>query len=246
MQRSQKLDPDAVEYAITSRRSIRAFLPEPVSRDTIEHLLRVASRTPSGSNMQSWRVHVLLGMALAELTRELSASHRAGEPPRSEYHYYPTDWRSPYIERRRKAGWDLYTLAGIERGDRVSSERQRGRNYNFFGAPVGLIFVIDKYLERGSWLDFGMFLQNIMVAARGRDTCAQAALANFPAITRRHLAIPDDQMIICGMALGRGDPDDATNRLITGRRGLGRRRREDVGAGQDAHCGDLRRFVGRP
>jgi nitroreductase len=156
------------------------------------------------------------------LTGELSAAHEAGEPTRNEYEYYPTEWRSPYIERRRKTGWALYALAGIERGDREAGERQRGRNYTFFGAPVGLIFVIDRYLERGSWLDFGMFLQNIMVAARshGLDTCAQAALANFPAIARRHLAIPDDQMIICGMALGRADPDEATNTLITDREEL--------------------------
>lgn len=211
-----------MERAITSRRSIRAFLPEPVPRATVEHLLRVASRAPSGSNIQPWRVHVLLGAALAGLTNDLLALHEAGEPTRREYDYYPTKWRSPYIERRRKTGWGLYALAGIERGDHVAGDRQRGLNYRFFGAPVGLIFAIDRDLKRGSWLDFGMFLQNIMVAARGRglDTCPQAALANFPAVTRRHLGISIDQMIVCGMALGRADLNAPTNTFVTEREEL--------------------------
>ncbi len=215
-------DAEAVDRAITSRRSVRAFLADPVPLQTVEHLLRVASRAPSGSNIQPWRVHVLLGAALAALTRELLAMHEAGEPEAREYDYYPKSWRSPYLDRRRKAGWGLYALAGVAKGDRAAAARQRGLNYAFFGAPVGLIFTIDRDLEKGSWLDFGMFLQSIMVAARGHglDTCPQAALANYPAVVRRQLGIPAEEMVVCGMALGRADPAAPPNTLVTEREAL--------------------------
>ena len=217
-------DSDAaiVERAITGRRSMRACRSDPVPPETVRHLLRVASRAPSGSNIQPWRVHVLTGARLAALCRDLLAVHEAGEPEQREYDYYPTAWRAPYLDRRRKAGWGLYALAGIAKGDRAAAARQRGLNYGFFGAPVGLIFTIDRDLERGSWLDYGMFLQSIMVAARGQglDTCPQAALANYPAVLRHHCAIPDGEMVVCGMALGRADPEAPTNALVTEREDL--------------------------
>lgn len=205
----------AVEEAITSRRSVRGFLPTPIGRDVVERILAVASRAPSGSNIQPWKVHVVLGPALERLKQELSAAHFGGVPEGREYDYYPTVWRSPYLERRRKVGWDLYRLTGVARGDREGSLRQHGRNYAFFGAPVGMVFTIDRDLGKGSWLDFGMFLENIMIAARGHglDTCPQAAIANYPDILRRRLGIGDDQTIICGMALGLADPDEPANRL---------------------------------
>ncbi len=215
-------DAGAVDRAITGRRSVRAFRSDPVSLDAVRHLLAVASRAPSGSNIQPWRVHVLTGDPLAALCRDLVAMHDAREPEQREYEYYPTAWRSPYLDRRRKAGWGLYALAGIAKGDRTAAARQRGLNYTFFGAPVGLIFTIDRDLERGSWLDYGMFLQSIMVAARGHglDTCPQAALANYPAVIQRHLGIPDGEMVVCGMALGHADPDAPTNTLVTEREDL--------------------------
>ena len=211
-----------VDAAIIGRRSIRAFLPDPVPLEVVQHLLSVAARAPSGSNIQPWRVHVLTGEPLAVLGRDLLAAFEAGEPEAPEYQYYPRTWRSPYIERRRATGWGLYELAGIAKGDREGAARQRGLNYTFFGAPVGLMFTIDADLEQGSWLDYGMFLQSLMVAARGHglDTCPQAALNNYPAIVRRHLAIPDDQRLVCGMALGVADPAAPTNTLETTREPL--------------------------
>jgi nitroreductase len=217
------MDPGAVreivEWAITSRRSVRGFTAEPVPRETVVRILEVAARAPSGTNVQPWKAHVVLGPALTRLKAALLAEHEAGVHEAREYAYYPTTWRSPYLERRRKVGWDLYALTGVKRGDREAAMRQVGRNYIFFGAPVGLVFTIDRDLERGSWLDFGMFLQNVMICARGHqlDTCPQAAIANYPAVLRRELAIGDDQMIVCGMALGHADPDEPANRLVTER-----------------------------
>ncbi len=216
------IDPAAVDRAITTRHSTRAFLPTPVPLPIVEHLLRVASRAPSGSNIQPWRVHVLLGEALAGFTRAMTTAFEAGMPEMPEYDYYPREWRSPYIERRRKIGWGLYSLAGVQKGDRAGANRQRGRNYSFFGAPVGLIFTIDNDLGRGSWLDYGMFLQNIMVAARGHglDTCPQAAMMNYPAIVRSRLCLSDDVTIVCGMALGHADLSEPTGALDTDREDL--------------------------
>ena len=219
---AERLNAEAVDHAINSRRSVRAFRNDPVLLETVQHLLQVASRAPSGSNIQPWRVHVVMGTSLAALTCDLLAMHEAGEPEAREYDYYPTEWRSPYLDRRRKAGWGLYALAGVARGDRQGAARQRGLNYTFFGAPVGLVFTIDRDLEKGSWLDYGMFLQNIMIAARGHglDTCPQASTANYPAVVRRHLGIPDSEMLVCGMALGYADPAAPTNTLETEREAL--------------------------
>jgi nitroreductase len=210
---------EAVSYAITSRRSVRGFLPDPVAPEVIVSLLTIASRAPSGSNIQPWKVHVLTGAALARVAQAMSEAFASGEPETREYEYYPTTWRSPYLERRRAVGWELYRLAGVTKGDRSAGDRQRARNYAFFGAPVGFVFTIDRDMEQGSWLDYGMFLENIMVAARGfgLDTCPQAALANYPQVMRRELAIPDSEMIVCGMALGVADPAEPTNALVTPR-----------------------------
>jgi nitroreductase len=212
----------AVDAAITSRRSIRAFLPTPVPREVIEHMLTVAARAPSGTNTQPWQVHVITGDALHALSKDILAAHddptgRAAHT--EEYAYYPTEWRSPYIDRRRKVGWDLYTLLGIGKADKARMHAQHGRNYAFFGAPVGLIFTIDRVMRQGSWLDYGMFLQNLMVAARARglDTCPQAAFTQFHRIIERHLGLRDDQMVVCGMSLGRADPEAVENSLVTER-----------------------------
>ncbi|HWX50616.1 MAG TPA: nitroreductase [Roseomonas sp.] len=210
---------EAVERAITSRRSVRGFLARPVPREMLTRILAVASRAPSGSNIQPWKVHAVTGAALARLTAALSAAHTAGEPERREYEYYPVRWRSPYLERRRALGWQLYALTGVQRGDRAAGMRQVGRNYSFFGAPVGLVFTLDADLEKGSWLDCGMFLENIMIAARGHglDTCPQAAIANYPDILRAHLGIPASETVVCGMALGWADPEEPANRLVSER-----------------------------
>ena len=212
----------AVDAAITSRRSIRAFLPTPVARETIEEILSVASRAPSGTNTQPWQVHVLTGEAKVALSRDILA---AFDDPQERarhteaYAYYPTQWQSPYIDRRRKVGWDLYSLLGIGKLDKQRMHLQHARNYAFFDAPVGLMFTIDSVMQQGSWLDYGMFLQSVMVAARGRglDTCPQAAFTQFHRIIARHLALPEGQMLVCGMSLGYADQAAIENSLVTER-----------------------------
>ena len=212
----------AVDEAITSRHSIRAYLPRPVPRDTIEDILRVAARAPSGTNTQPWKVHVLTGAAKDGLSAAIKAAfddpaERATHS--EEYAYYPTQWQSPYIDRRRKVGWDLYGLLGIGKTDKERMHAQHGRNYLFFDAPVGLIFTIDRVMQQGSWLDYGMFLQNIMVAARARglDTCPQAAFTQFHRIIERQLGLGADEMVVCGMSLGFADPAAIENTLVTER-----------------------------
>ena len=209
------------DEAILTRRSVRAFLPTPVGRATVEELLTLASRAPSGSNIQPWKVHVVAGEARERLSRAiLEALDRDGyEGHKREWNYYPVNWREPFLARRRKIGWDLYGLLGIKKGDFDGTERQRRRNFEFFGAPVGLIFTLDEDLEIGSWLDLGIFIGALTIAARGRtlDTCPQAAFADYHQVIRRELAIPANEIVICGMALGHADPDAVENRLVTQR-----------------------------
>jgi nitroreductase len=211
-----------VDAAITSRRSIRAFLPTPVAREDIEAILEVASRAPSGTNTQPWKVYVLTGGAKDRLSAEILRAHNdpaTGKEHTEEYAYYPREWVSPYIDRRRKVGWDLYALLGLSRENKVGMHAQHGRNYRFFDAPVGMIFTIDRIMEQGSWLDYGMFLQNIMVAARGRglDTCPQAAFTQFHKIIAKELELPSNEMVVCGMSLGFADMNKIENTLVTER-----------------------------
>lgn len=208
-----------VDAAIASRRSIRGYLPTPVPEAVLREILAVASRAPSMTNTQPWRVRVLTGAARDRLCAEIEAAHDRGEHPEPGYAYYPREWGEPYLGRRRQIGWALYGLLGIGKGDRERTALQHRRNYGFFGAPVGLIVTIDRSLGLGSWLDLGMFLQNIMVAARGRglDTCAQAAFMNHHAIIRRQLSIPEEEIVVCGMALGHANPAEPANALISPR-----------------------------
>lgn len=211
-----------VDAAIASRRSMRAFLPTPVERVDIEAILDVAARAPSGSNTQPWKVYVLTGKAKEALSREIVETYTQPDKAREhteEYPYYPREWVSPYIDRRRKVGWDLYALLGLTRDNKAGMLHQHARNFSFFDAPVGLMFTIDRVMDQGSWLDYGMFLQNIMVAARGRglDTCPQAAFTQFHRIIARHLNMPDSEMLVCGMSLGYADPSKIENTLVTQR-----------------------------
>jgi len=212
----------AVDAAITSRRSIRAFLPTPVPEATVREILEVASRAPSGTNTQPWKMHVLTGDARRRLSEAILAAYN--DPAEraqhtEEYDYYPREWVSPYIDRRRKVGWDLYGLLEIGKTDKDKMHAQHGRNYTFFGAPVGMIFTIDRRLEQGAWLDYGMFIENIMIAARGRglDTCPQQAFAAYHRIIKEHLSMPDNEEVVCGMSLGVEDQDAIANRLKTER-----------------------------
>ncbi|GLH65869.1 nitroreductase [Geothrix edaphica] len=212
----------AVDAAITSRRSMRAFLPTPVPRETVEAILRVASRAPSGTNIQPWQVHVLTGAAKERLCDRILAIYEDPDElarHEREYEYYPKEWVSPYLDRRRKVGWDLYGLLGIAKTDKAGMHAQHGRNFRFFDAPVGLIFSIDRRMQMGSWLDYGMFLQNLMVAARARGlhTCPQAAFIQFHRVIAEELAFQPGQMLVCGMALGYADPASVENSLETER-----------------------------
>ena len=213
---------EAVDAAITSRRSIRAFLDKPVERDEIARILDVAARAPSGTNTQPWKVYVLTGATRARLSNAILAVNADPEQARGhteEYAYYPREWTSPYIDRRRKVGWDLYSLLGLGRDNKAGMAAQHARNYAFFDAPVGLIFTIDRIMAQGSWLDYGMFLQNIMVAARARglDTCPQAAFTQYHRIISAELDLPSNEMVVCGMALGWADPARVENTLVTER-----------------------------
>lgn len=212
----------AVDEVIQSRYSCRAFLPRPVPRATIEEILAVASRAPSGTNIQPWKAWVLTGATKAAVTERLLAAFDDPEEAATHtdpYQYYPKQWISPYIDRRRKVGLQLYGLLGIQKGDAKRMHEQFARNYKFFDAPVGIIFTVDRVMEQGSWLDYGMFLQNVMLAAkaRGLDTCPQAALIQFHRIIRQTLEIPDNETLICGMSLGYADPAAPENTLRTER-----------------------------
>jgi nitroreductase len=217
---SQEQITSIVDRVIQRRRSIRAFLPTPVPRETIFQILDVAARAPSGTNTQPWKAIVVTGVKKEALSKELVEI--ALDPVRDaehtqEYAYYPDKWVAPYIDRRRKVGYDLYGLLGITKGERERMGRQFARNYTFFGAPVGLFFTIDRVMGQGSWLDYGMFLQNVMIAAkaRGLDSCPQAAFCKYHRIIARHLDIPPEQMLVCGMALGYEDTSKIENTLRT-------------------------------
>jgi nitroreductase len=214
------IDPDAVDHAIMSRRSIRGFLPAPVPRATIADILDVASRAPSGTNMQPWRGYVLIGTARDELCAAVLNVFDAEESGhRHEVQYYPNEFFEPYLSRRRKVGWDLYGTLGIARGESAKMRAQHRRNFQFFDAPVGMVFTVHRGLATGSWLDYGMFLENIMVAARGRglDTCAQAAWTHYHKVIRPVLGLAEEEVVVCGMALGYADPEAPANALVTQR-----------------------------
>jgi nitroreductase len=210
-----------VEEAIRTRRSVRAFLATPIERAAIEELLALSSRAPSGTNIQPWKVRVVTGEARDRLVHAILESlDREGQPAhKRDWNYYPVNWREPFLSRRRKIGWDMYGLLGIRKGDFEATERQRRRNFEFFGAPAGLIFTLDHDLEIGSWIDLGIFMGTLMIGARGLglDTCPQAAFADFHEVIRRELGIPEGEVVICGMALGYADEDAAVNRLVTER-----------------------------
>jgi nitroreductase len=220
------LEQQAIDHAINSRMSARAFTAQAVTRDTIMDILRVASRAPSGTNTQPWRVYILQGEKRNSLVEKVCAAHDAqrADPSlasqfREEYDYYPTQWVSPYIDRRRENGWGLYGLLGIGKGDKDKMHQQHQRNFKFFDAPVGLMFTLDKVMGRGSLVDYGMFLQNIMVAARARGlhTCPQAAWNHYARIILPHIGAGEQEMLICGMALGWADESDLVNTFITPR-----------------------------
>ena len=219
-------DTNPIDQAILSRQSIRDFLPTPVARETIAHLLELAARAPSGTNTQPWKVYVLQGASRDALVEKVCA---AGDAIRADpelageykeaYDYYPEKWVSPFIDRRRENGWGLYGLLGITKADRDKMHAQQQRNFRFFDAPVGLMFTLDKVMGRGSLVDYGMFMQNLMVAARGHglSTCPQAAWNGFAKIILPHVGAGPDEMLVCGMSLGYANDAALVNTFRTPR-----------------------------
>lgn len=214
---------DAVLAAIRGRHSVRRFLPDAVPAETVRTILDAAAFTASGSNMQPWRVFVLTGEALRALGGAMQAAFLAGEEGRREYAYYPDTFPEPFLARRRACGWGMYSALGIAKGETERMQVQRAENYAFFGAPVGMVFTIDARLERGSWLDYGGFLQSVMVAARGLglDTCPQASIADYAGVIRAHVPVEAGHVVMCGIALGVADPGAAVNAYRPARAGTG-------------------------
>jgi nitroreductase len=215
-----------IQQAMDSRMSARAFKQQAVSKDIISDILHMASRAPSGTNTQPWKVYVLQGESRNSLVTKVCAAHdeirahpEKAADYREAYDYYPEKWVSPYIDRRRENGWSLYGLLGIGKADKDKMHLQHQRNYKFFDAPVGLMFTLDKVMGRGSLVDYGMFLQSVMLAARahGLHTCPQAAWNGFATIILPHIGAGPDEMLVCGMALGYADDQDIVNTFRTPR-----------------------------
>jgi nitroreductase len=217
---------NSVDAAITSRMSARAFTQQAVPRELLEQILEVSSRAPSGTNTQPWKVYVLQGASRDSLVEKACAAHDAirANPElaanyKESYDYYPEKWVSPFIDRRRENGWSLYGLLDIGKADKDKMHAQHQRNFRFFDAPVGLMFTINRVMGRGSLVDAGMLLQNIMVSAcgHGLHTCPQAAWNGFANIIMPHIGAGEDELLVCGMALGYADASDKVNSFHTPR-----------------------------
>ena len=213
----------SVSDAINTRRSLRAFLPEQVDTDVVQNILSTAARAPSGTNMQPWKTYVVSGETRQQLCDTTCLAFDG--PPgthTSEVRYYPESWFEPYLGRRRQVGWALYNLLGIKKGDRERTHAQHRRNFQFFDAPVGMIFTIHRDLATGSWLDYGMFMQNVMLLAReqGLHTCPQAAWADYHTAVRQVLPLDDEEIVVSGLALGYADSSAIENTLVTERVGV--------------------------
>lgn len=209
-----------VSEAINSRRSMRVFKSEPVAKADIEWIIANASRAASNGNLQPWKLYVTMGEARKRLSDAIQKAMDAGDTgPGSEYDIYPKVFAPVYDARRKLVGKQLYTLLGVPRGDAAGMLKQFKKNYDFFDAPVGMILCIERGMGNGQWIDCGIFLDQLMLLARekGLHTCPQAAFSRFQHVVRRELGIPDDQIVICGLALGHADPDAAPNNLITER-----------------------------
>ena len=217
-----------IDQIIRSRRSIRAFTSQAVDNELLKNILETASYAPSGTNTQPWKVYVVTGEtkdkicnAVIEVIENTRKNPELAEQYQETFRYYPTEWVSPYIDRRRQNGWALYGLLGIQKGDKDKMHAQHLRNYRFFDAPVGLFFTLNKVLGDGAKLDTAMFMQNIMLSAKshGLDTCAQAAWNKYHRIVLPLLGA-DDEILISAMALGYADQDNVVNTLMPPRAGI--------------------------
>lgn len=215
-----------VDQAITSRHSVRAFLNRPVEQQIIKDILSVASRAPSGTNTQPWKVYAITGQKRHEMIErvcqaqiDVAKNPELASQYQETFNYYPEQWISPFIDRRRENGWGLYGLLGIQKGEKEKMAVQHLRNYQLFDAPVGLFFTVNKAMGIGSKMDISMMIQNVMTAAkaRGLDTCPQAAWNHFHPIVLDVLGAGEDEELVCAVALGYADPEHIVNTFITPR-----------------------------
>lgn len=208
-----------VSDALLQRKSCRAFLDKPVDSVTIQTILDLAAHAPSGTNTQPWQVAVVSGNSKQELQQKLEQEFRAGHKSRMDYQYYPQEWQPPYKDRRRACGLQMYSTLHIAREDKQQQLDQWAKNYRAFDAPVVMFFFLDSIMQAGSFLDYGLFLQSVMLAAteQGLATCPQAALAEYPDIVKHHLGYADDSILLCGMALGYEDKAAPVNSYRTPR-----------------------------
>jgi nitroreductase len=212
-----------VSDAVVSRRSMRAFKTKPVPRADLEWIVTTASRAASNGNLQPWKLYITMGKARERLSAAILAAIDAGEPDTREYDVYPKAFGAEYDRRRKSVGKQLYTLLGVPKGDEAGMARQFRKNYAFFGAPVGMILCVDRAMGDGQWIDCGIFLDHLMLLARekGLHTCPQAAFGRYQRVVRRELGIPDEQVVICGLAMGYADEADVPNNLYTERAPIG-------------------------
>ena len=209
-----------VSEAVNSRRSMRVFKPDPVAKADLEWIIENANRSASNGNLQPWKLYVTMGAARKRLSAAILSAMDAGDNgPGAEYNVYPQEMTPVYDARRKLVGKQLYTLLGVPRGDAAGMMKQFRKNYEFFDAPVGMILSVEKRMGNGQWIDCGIFLDQLMLLARekGLHTCPQAAFSRYQHVVRRELNIPEDQTVICGLALGYADPDVVPNSLITDR-----------------------------
>ncbi|WP_319558401.1 nitroreductase [Thiomicrorhabdus sp.] len=214
--------PLTVYSAVTQRHSVRAFLETPVEEEIIRRIIEAARHAPSGVNTQPWQVAVVSGAAKQRLQNAMLEKFQAGEHGKMDYAYYPDEWRAPYKQRRVETGKRLYGALQIERQNKEGQKAQWAANYRSFDAPVALYFFMDRSLQTGSFLDYGMFIQNVMLLAieEGLGTCPQGALGEYPDIIRQELGYGADKLLVCGMALGYEDQEHPVNQYRTDREGV--------------------------
>lgn len=198
---------------LQKRKATRAYKNTPVEKEKIITILEAAKWAPSGVNMQPFDVHVVSGLTKQNIENEMLLAFEDGKKEVMDYQYYPTQWIEPYKSRRKETGLGLYSLLQISREDTQRQKEQWKANYKAFGAPTVLYFCLDRVLEKGSYLDYGMFLQSVMLVAThlGLASCPMASLAEYPSIVKKHLDIPQDKVLVCGIALGYEDTDALIN-----------------------------------
>jgi nitroreductase len=205
--------------ALEQRKSTRAFLGKEVQQETINTILNAARHAPSGTNTQPWQVAVVTGEAKIRLQTKIEGAFRAGDKGKADYTYYPDEWQQPYASRRKECGLLMYKTLGITREDKERQVNQWAANYRAFDAPVLLLFFMDEVLQTGSYIDYGMFLQSVMLVAvdQGLATCPQASIADYPEIIKAELGYPEETVLLCGMALGYEDKAALVNSYRTSR-----------------------------